>query len=241
MSNELLDYALKYSKYGWFLFPCHSIKNEKCTCGKTDCSSPGKHPRISTGFLGASNSKDQIKQWWSKWPDANIGVKTGPDSKVWVIDADLPDGPNEVEKMNLPETLEQKTGAGGYHYFFRWNGYDIRNSTKRIAPGVDVRGDGGYVILPPSNHISGGHYEWTNKTKIQTAPQWLYEKLKHVEDSRPIPNRQIEEVSPYAQSALSGEISKVSCCTAIGTRNDQLYSSTRCLAQLVAGGAAPGA
>lgn len=234
--QTFLSAALNYAKYGWYVFPCHSIKNGACSCGNHECKSPGKHPRIKHGLHSATSDESQIKEWWTKWPTANIGVKTGPDSKIWVVDADLPDGPGEVEKMNLPETLKQKTGSGGFQYFFQWNGVDIRNSAKALAPGVDIRGDGGYVIIPPSNHISGGHYEWINKIKAVKAPDWLYEKLKHTEHTCPTRSHCLQEVSPYAQAALNSEISKVSL-SGPGSRNEQLYSSTRSLAQLVAGGA----
>jgi hypothetical protein len=232
--NTLLEAALKYAKYGWHVFPCHSIKSGKCTCKNQNCDNPGKHPRTLHGLHDASCDESQIIDWWGKWPNANIGVKAGIDSKMWVLDADLPEGPGEVERMNLPETLKQQTGSGGFQYFFHWNGTDIRNSTKKVAPGVDVRGQGGYVIVPPSNHISGGNYKWLNKNKIVDAPEWLKEKVKHIEAAPPKPTIN-PDITPYAQKALAGEITNVSCACE-GTRNEQLYSSTRCLAQLAAGG-----
>src|SRR5262249_22102219 len=96
-----------------------------------------------------------ITQWFTGWPGATIGVKCGRESGIFVIDCDVDteeglDGVTTFKELfpDLPETITVKTPRGGRHYYFRYpdNGTEIRNSTSKIAPGIDVRGEGGYVV-----------------------------------------------------------------------------------------------
>jgi len=87
--NSLLEAALEYAAQGWRVFPLHNPTSAGCSCQKPDCNnSTGKHPRISNGLKGASLDASRIRGWWAKWPDANIGVATGPGSGVFVLDVD---------------------------------------------------------------------------------------------------------------------------------------------------------
>lgn len=247
MPSDTLAAALRYAKYGWLVFPCHNIINGKCSCGKNDCGSPGKHPRTKNGLMDATTDENKIRQWWGKWPTANIAVRTGPESKIWVWDADLPDGPGTTAKMELPKTLSQQTGSGGLQFFFQWTGTEIKNSSKKVAPGIDIRGLGGYVILPPANHISGGQYQWTSKDKIAAAPGWLVHMVTNTVAPAPPPPapapitkkasqpQQAYDQSKYGQTALSNEIAKLSG-SGVGQRNETLNTCAFNLAQLVAGG-----
>ena len=233
--NSLLNAAIKYADAGWHIFPVHCMKDGLCSCGDKECTNPGKHPRIKNGSIGASNDKATIEQWWSKWPDANIAVRCGPESGIWVIDADLPDGPQSVKGWDIPLTLTQKTGGGGLHYFYSWNGREIRNSTKKVAPGVDIRGINGYVLLPPSNHESGHQYKWLTAHKdLIVAPDWLAEKVcKHLE---PEPPRSTHtDRTRYGQAALADEMTKLAMASK-GARNATLNECAFNLSQLVAGG-----
>lgn len=150
-SSKNLEAALKYAENGWPVFPCNIQKR----------------PMTQHGFKDATCEAKQIKAWWTRDPEALIGCPTGERTGVWVLDVDLPEGPNtlaalEAEHGPLPATLEQRTGSGGQHLFFKWiDGREVRNDVKkRLGPGLDVRGEGGYVILPPSGHLRGGTYEW---------------------------------------------------------------------------------
>ena len=218
MSNEVLTYALRYAQNaGWKLHPCK----------------PDKTPMLKDWPKQATNDPEQIKFWWSKWPEALIGCVTGPDSGIWVLDADMPDGPGEVEKMNLPATLTQQTGSGGFQYFFSWNGHNIRNSSRKLGPGIDVRGHGGYVILPPSIHPCGNSYQWLNKSKPVYAPEWLAEKAAKPEKQ---PERTYQGPnSKYGLSALSHEMINLSFQSQ-GSRNETLNQCAFNLGQLIAGG-----
>lgn len=156
-SFSLLYHALMYARMGWSVFPC-----------KID-----KSPHTTHGFKDASRDPEQIRAWWTRWPNASIGMPTGAVNGVWVLDVDVPNTlkPNkpdgrkslaelEAKHEKLPYTLMQRTGGGGIQYFWEWTGIEIKNSDSAIAPGIDVRGNGGYVILPPSSHPTGGRYTW---------------------------------------------------------------------------------
>src|SRR6516164_7716334 len=148
---SLLEAALSYAAIKLPVFPCQLDKK----------------PYTKHGFLDAVCDKQQIRAWWTKWPEASIGMPTGVASARIVIDVDPRHGGDEslleleTKYGALPTTLETKTGGGGRHLFFVCQG-NIRNSAGVLGPGVDVRGEGGYVILPPSLHLSGANYEWVN-------------------------------------------------------------------------------
>lgn len=200
-----LDYALQYIDLGWPVLPLHHITRDKtCSCGDGDCASPGKHPRLHNGVKGASIDKDQARRWWAEWPEANVGVATGPQAGFWALDVDprhLGDeslSAIEQEFGALPDTAIQLTGGGGFHYLFRYASATVKNRTG-VFPGVDVRGAGGYICVEPSNHVSGGAYAWegssdpTEGHRIMDAPEWLLERVA---------------VSESAAVQLSGEASQ---------------------------------
>lgn len=226
MSNNLLNNALNYaSMAGWYVFPC-----------KKDKSPYTKH-----GCKDASVDPDQIKKWWKKWPGASIGCACGPGSKIWILDIDLPSGPDSLEKLileneDLPITRVQKTGSGGMQYFFSWNGLNIKNTSNKIGNKIDTRGAGGYVILPPSPHPSGGTYEWIKKIHpIPFSPKWLSDLIVKREPINHISHPMQGGNSPYGLMALSQEIILLSG-SGEGQRNDQLNKSGYALGQLVSGG-----
>jgi predicted P-loop ATPase len=183
----MLDAALAYARKGWRVFPIHSIREGRCSCGKPhDASQNGKHPRTRQGFKDATADPAQIARWWSRWPDANIGIATG--SGLAVIDLDGPDGFAEfaaLVKQNevLPETLCSKTG-NGYHFVFstRDGGPEVRNSARG---NVHVRGEGGYIVAPPSNHYSGKQYQWVKQRTLAQLPDWLRQWTQGYEISAP--------------------------------------------------------
>ena len=158
----------------WRIFPCHSIINGRCSCGKTDCGSPGKHPRTKGGFKDATDDGAQIRRWWTKWPDANIALATG--SGLAVFDIDGEKGAEEFKALvqahePVPETLAAATGRG-FHLVFatRPGSPEVRSSARGA---VHVRGEGGYIIVAPSDHVSGRKYQWVKKVAVATLPDWL--------------------------------------------------------------------
>lgn len=163
----------KYLEKGWRLFPCHAIVDGRCTCGKKDCKSQGKHPRINEWQKQASSDPAVVNNWKNLYPNSNWALATGAGSDVFVLDIDVAKG-NGFESLEdfesnrqdgpLPKTLEATTGSGGRHLFFKFP----KGLTEELSigtswlPNIDFRGNGGYVILAPGNHISGGVYRWRN-------------------------------------------------------------------------------
>ena len=117
-------------------------------------------------------------------PDCNIGVATGPISNIMVVDIDNHDAEAELRKLEaqygeLPSTVESITGRGR-HLIYRWpDDRMVRNSASKLAPGIDIRGDGGYIIAPPSVHQTGKAYSWSvdSANAFAAAPTWLLDKI----------------------------------------------------------------
>lgn len=211
--NSLLENALHYADYGWKIIPLHNITPAgNCSCGRPDCQSPGKHPRIHGGLKAASSDRAMVNAWWAKWPDANIGCVCGPESFT-VVDIDPRHGGDvSLAKLasangGMPRTLSVKTGGGGTHYFFRYDP-DCPCSSGVIAPGIDTRSGGrGYVVLPPSNHKSGREYEWAEgETQMAALPEWLKPKKQ---TGSTIGNP--AAVYPIGAPKISGDIEARAC------------------------------
>ncbi len=158
-SNGLAALELS-QEYGWVVLPLHSIEGDRCSCGVAGCSSPGKHPRTQRGLHDASRHPEQVCVWWDRWPSANIGLVTGEPSGVVVVDVDGPEGIESLARYGtLPKTIVQTTGRGRHLLFAR--GVRIANNAGRLGRGLDVRGDGGYIVVAPSTHICGSAYQWS--------------------------------------------------------------------------------
>lgn len=145
LMTNLLQHSLVLTEQGFSVFPI-KYKN--------------KIPLTQNGFKDATTSLAQLKDWDEHFKQYNIGIRTG--DGLAVIDIDPKNGGTqswiELTANNpVPDTVCAQTGGGGRHYFFKGN---IKNSANKIAPGIDTRGDGGYVVCPPSLHESGKHYEW---------------------------------------------------------------------------------
>lgn len=138
----------------------------------------------------------------------------------------------------LPTTATVVTGSGGRHHLFSHPGGVVRNSAGRVGPGLDIRGDGGYVIAPPSRHASGGRYIWESEEPLAQAPQWLLTWCREVE-SPPRASFGLGRCGPtgtaWAAAALNGELRRVRAATE-GARNDTLNRAAFALGQLVSAG-----
>jgi putative DNA primase/helicase len=180
-----LDYAAR----GVAVFPCHyPVINgaARCSCGNVNCSSPAKHPyqrHAPHGFKSASTFPPVIQQWCSE--PYNVAIATGAVSGVIVVDIDPRNGGDEslvqleAEHGTLPLTWRVLTGGGGEHIYFAHPGGHVACSI--FAPGIELKGDGGYVVAPQSRHISGRHYEWNvdhhpEEIPLAPAPQWVVER-----------------------------------------------------------------
>lgn len=160
--SDILDLALLYIKRGWPVFPVHSIDSQGiCTCHNIKCEHPGKHPRTKNGVKDASTDENQIREWFARNPDSNIGIAMGERSGVFVVDIDGEEGEESLrsyEEQNgrFPETLQVLTGRGR-HYYLKQPPIPIKNRVC-VLPKIDVKTTGGYVIAPPSKHANGKNY-----------------------------------------------------------------------------------
>lgn len=167
--NELLNAALSYADRGWAVLPLHSVAVGVCSCGKHACGSPGKHPRNISGSLGASTDTLQIRSWWEEWPEANVGISTGTKSGIAVVDADGQAGLSSLKDLGLHSSFAVNTGSGGLHLYYQYT-EGVKNSARKLGAGLDVRGEGGYVVAPPSVHQSGRKYTFNDTGDLVPYP-----------------------------------------------------------------------
>lgn len=185
----MLDAALDLAARRLPVFQLHAAletsTGRRCTCGSRDCRDAAKHPwaRFAPrGLQNATTAEHVVRNWWTAEPRANIGLATG---RVAVLDIDPRHGGDEsllkIEDCHgpLPHTWRALTGGGGEHIYFLARG-TVRNSAGRIGPGLDMRGVGGYVVAPPSIHISGRRYAWSvdhhpDEVPLAPMPEWLTE------------------------------------------------------------------
>jgi hypothetical protein len=157
------------------------------------CLARDKRPATPHGYKDATTDLAIITQWFRQDPDLNLAIATGTISNLFVVDVDNADAEMELRKLeaqlgNLPSTVEVIT-ARGRHLYFKTPGMPLRNSASKIAPGIDTRADGGYVLAPPSIHPSGKQYAWSvdSAKAIAAAPAWLVDKLLEVSSSTATP------------------------------------------------------
>ena len=176
----MLEAALFYASRGMQVFPAPIGQKKSHISSKFDKS--GRK-------WGKTTDRFEIKRNWDHWPEANVCIATGPETGYWVLDIDTPKGHNrdgfaslralEARHGPLPKTRQAISPTGSIHYYWKYpkNGTSISNSdgdkTGGIAPGIDVRGDGGMVVAPPSLKPGVGTYSWHNEHLAVDAPAWL--------------------------------------------------------------------
>jgi hypothetical protein len=187
--NLMLQAALDLARRGLPVFPVYGVARQLdgrlwCDCGNPSCDDAGKHPigkLCPKGLCNASKFDNVISHHWSVAPNANIAVVTGD---VVALDVDPRHGGDETlarlehQHGELPLTWRSLTGGGGEHVLFAAPPTPIRNSEGRLGHGLDVRGRGGYIVAPPSRHISGRSYAWSvdhHPADIPLAPlpNWI--------------------------------------------------------------------
>src|SRR5262245_59524522 len=187
----LLESALAYARRECRVFPLHGIGDDgSCTCRlRGACPHAGKHPWSEGWQTHATTDAAQIRRWLKHHPEMNLGVVTGAPSGNWILDVDPAKGGDEslreLERVHgaLPETVIVLTGGGGHHHEFQHPGTPVPNSVGTVGPGLDVRGDGGFVVGVGSRHRSGRSYVYEVTANPDTviradAPPWLLERMR---------------------------------------------------------------
>ena len=178
------EQAVKFAKRGWPVIPLHyPLGENRCSCRNLQCASTGKHPMTRNGLKNASRGDETIVTWWKQHPRANIGILTGEDSGLVVLDVDpRHDGEASLKALQaefgpLPPTLVAKTGGNGWHFYFKHPGSKVSNKAN-LRSGLDIRGDGGYIVAPPSIHASLQSYSWVDPNQeLAPLPNWLFQLI----------------------------------------------------------------
>lgn len=215
------DGALQCARAGLRVHPLYMVDdNLNCVCRLgADCpeKARGKHPRLPAWQTAASADLDQVSKWWSQWPDAGIGIATGRASKVWVLDCDGEDAiawyRDRCREHGLVRTAGVKTGRGR-HFWWMWPADDTVNvrNAQGIVPGVDVRGEGGYVIGPPTRHRNGTRYELLTgapyDVQPREAPAWLIELVREKPKAKVPRIIDISRRTPWSVKAADEELAR---------------------------------
>jgi Bifunctional DNA primase/polymerase, N-terminal len=220
----------------------------RCSCRDPSCSQVGKHPLgslVPHGVKDATTNRARILAWWTRHPQANIGLATG--HRFDVLDVDGPAGAQAIRQLAAAHGLRNsgplvRTG-GGWHYYLAPT--DLGNVCPAGLAHVDWRGRGGYVVAPPSRHASGNPYGWVAGRDLDAplaqVPAPLRARLERRPPLRPAESVELPAVGDslgdrYARAALVQELARVATAP-VGHRNRQLWESTRNLYNLVANGA----
>jgi hypothetical protein len=220
-----------------------------CSCRDPSCGQPAKHPLgslVPHGVKDATTNRARVLAWWTRHPQANIGLACG--HRFDVLDVDGPAGAQAVQELAAEYGLQSsgplvRTGGGGWHFYLAPTG--LGNVHPAGLEHVDWRGRGGYVVVPPSRHASGHPYRWLPGRELDTppgqVPSVLLDRLQPRQLHRPtdpvqLPTAADRSGDRYAQAALAQELARVAAAP-VGQRNRQLWESTRNLYNLVASGA----
>ena len=214
--------ALHYGRLGLSVLPVWHPSGNACACpqGK-DCHSPAKHPLLAEWQKKASSDTDVILEWWKRWPSANVGVVLGPHRLL--VDADKDKGGlstlAELERAHGPlsEEWSAVSGGGGRHHVLALPaGKNVKSRAERLGAGLDIRSGDAYFLVAPSQHVSGGRYNWLHRPmqgEPPPAPGWLLELLA---DKKPTaPGREHEQ--PAKPGGLIG----------VGKRHEALIGFAR--------------
>jgi hypothetical protein len=186
---------------------------------------PGtKEPMTKNGFKSATKDSSKVADWWRMHPEANVGVATGRVSGIVVVDVDDVDAlVGLVDRLGpLPQTLAVRTPRGGMHFWLRDEGRRFACSVGKLAPGIDVRGDGGYVVAPPSVSAFGGAWTWrTDGVTPAPAPaEWA------IAMSSPVARTNGTTWSPVSPRPTEDWIAMLRGPIREGARNDSLTQLT---------------
>lgn len=162
--------AKEYLARGWHPIPCFFPPESG---GKY-----GKRPLVSwTRYQTEAPAPSDIDAWWRRWPQAGVGIVTGAATGIVVIDIDVGASDDDVASFHIPPTAVSVTPSGGRHVFLRHPGVKVK-TVAGLKPRVDVRGDGGFTVLPPSVRPDGKRYEWLIDDGMAEIPTGLLSLVK---------------------------------------------------------------
>jgi hypothetical protein len=258
-----LQAALRYAALGLPVFPVAPVNRVTGQCGCKEgaaCEAVGKHPLVRWADK-ASADAEQIRSWWTWKPEANIGVPTGQRSGLVVVDVDRQhDGFEtrrglEVNGYAFPPTVAAHTRSGGWHFLYAAPAdRRVANTTAALAgigatPGIDVRGDGGYIIVAPSIRPTGvdpdsgatqfGVYSWVAEDRlVAPAPAWVVvpKAVPEPRPSVPAAGRAPQHGSSAgrtdpdrrAAAALAAEVRRVASGAGDGRNNRLFQAAANC-------------
>lgn len=251
-----LDLALAYAAHGWPLFPCRAADEETDEhdplTGEIIVLKP-KTPLTTNGLHGATRNQALIKRFWAKFPDAMVGVPTGHAIGAFVLDVDIKtkddgtviNGHESLAALEdkygpLPETATVTTPRGGRHLYFK-HVPGFKNTADKIAPGLDTRAEGGFVVAAGSRMADGRGYDWldwegVDVPPIADAPAWLVEMLTPpVHVPRPASTftyQPSNDNEPYVNAAVVAELSNLAAIGQ-GGRGEALNRAAFSLGTLV--------
>ncbi len=226
-TTSIEDAAVWYTDLGWSVLPVHGLNDSgSCTCGKTNCPSPAKHPSIADWPNKATCDVDTIQTWFLLQPHANIGIRTGGDTGLVVIDVDVKnqvDGMESLAKMkqklgDLPQTVTANTPSGGLHYYYRVPGpVSLKTATRVLGyPGVDIRAQGGMVVAPPSRNATG-QYEWQaglspDDAAVADLPQAWLEALPKADQTNQTATGNLGYEDKISQGGRNNTLTSIAGC-----------------------------
>ena len=251
-ANDTASAAQRYIERGWAVVQLHDVAGGVCSCGSADPhhadAQGGKHP-IGKGWQNAGlRTAAAVADAWARRPGANIGIVTGRASGIWVLDVDpLHGGDKALAALvaaygALPETYTVRTGSGGRHYYWAMPDFDFTTSRGQLPVGLDVRGNAGQVVAPPSYTLRGS-YSVLVDVAVAVAPAWLLGLIRPVERPEPAqrtdagawlePGALVGRGASYAAVAVRELLGQLAGAQP-GERNVTAYRVARRLAELVA-------
>lgn len=221
MTPNFLAYALDYASAGWAVFPL---------------APRTKRPATAHGKDDATTDADQIRSWWTAAPAANIGLRPVPG--VIVLDVDPRNGGDLDALGDLPATWIARTGGGGWHLLFRYQGPTV--GRVRDADGIDVKTHAGYIVAAPSVHPDGGRYEWVNDHPVVALPAHLHARVRREPARRPLrgtstaaPDGLVAVVAGATEGNRNNALFWAACRAAAEDAPAQVWHDLRASAQLV--------
>lgn len=259
---DLAREAHDYAAHGWAVFPLQPGQKKpygfttglKAASPDVALAAARWSGRASLPLRERKEADSYFPRGVVAQPGSNIGMATGAASRCWVLDVDGEAGIESLLALvdkhgRLPRTVRQHTGGGGGQLFFAWPGLlpwgvEIRNGASKFADHLDVRGEGGYVVLPPSLHPSGARYRWVDgcspwECELARAPWWLLHLV--APPPAPVPTREVTRDRPpgsgggYGQGALDAARAEVAAAPP-GKQNETLHRNAYGIGRLVAGG-----